>query len=368
VPHPRRPNAADFEAAGLYDPASPRAAGRLALLEWLAEQGATLEQMQQAPSLTGLAGDLHLSGGEHLNVAEVAARVGTTPEQILRVSRAAGVPPAIDDARPYTDKDVVSFTAFLGGVAMFGEEPILQFARVMGSSLARIAEAAVALFLSATERPLLESGEGELALAKANLEAMRTADILPAGLAAVFSGQMSTAIRRFRAAREPSTADLVRITIGFVDMVGFTPLSQQLSPHEVAALVERFEALAHEVTTDYDGRVVKLIGDAVMFVTREAAAACEVALTLVERFADDPAITPRGGLATGPVLIRGGDYYGPSVNLAARLADLAVPREMLVTAEVAAAVSGARLRCEPAGRRALKGFADPVPLFTVERA
>jgi adenylate cyclase len=104
-----------------------------------------------------------------------------------------------------------------------------------------------------------------------------------------------------------------------------------------------------------------------MFVTRHAAAACDIALTLVEQFAGDPSITPRGGLATGDLLIRGGDYYGPTVNLASRLAQLAVPKELLVTPEVVAETASGGLRFERAGKRLLKGFEEPVTLFTVER-
>jgi len=122
------------------------------------------------------------------------------------------------------------------------------------------------------------------------------------------------------------------------------------------------------VVTALDGRLVKVIGDEVMFVVRDPAAACDIALTLVERFKGDPAVTPRGGVAVGELLVRSGDYYGPIVNLASRVAQLAVPNEMLVTAEVAAAASGSRLRFEPAGKRMLKGLDEPVTLLAVERA
>jgi len=74
--------------------------------------------------------------------------------------------------------------------------------------------------------------------------------------------------------------------------------------------VERFEALAGDAVAARDGRVVKLVGDAVMFVAVDPSAACDIALALLERFAGDPAVTPRGGLAEGRLLARGGDYYG----------------------------------------------------------
>jgi adenylate cyclase len=135
----------------------------------------------------------------------------------------------------------------------------------------------------------------------------------------------------------------------------------------LAELIERFEDAAYDIAAARDGRVVKLIGDEVMFVARDAASACDIALTLVERFAGDPSVTPRGGLAIGELLLRGGDYYGPIVNLAARVADLAVPGELLVTLEVAAA-AGPAFRFEPAGKRMLRGFEEPVALHALARA
>jgi adenylate cyclase len=104
-----------------------------------------------------------------------------------------------------------------------------------------------------------------------------------------------------------------------------------------------------------------------MFVTPISAAACDIALTLIERFADDASVTPRGGIAAGDVIVRGGDYYGPVVNLAARLAELAVPREVLVTNAVVTGAVEPGFHFAPAGRRLLKGFEEPVPLFAAER-
>jgi adenylate cyclase len=112
---------------------------------------------------------------------------------------------------------------------------------------------------------------------------------------------------------------------------------------------------------------VKFIGDEVMFVTADAGAACDIALALVERFAGDDTVNPRGAVAGGEVLLRGGDYYGPIVNLAARLAEQAVPNELLVTPELAERARRPDLRFEPAGKRMLKGFDRPVTLMTVER-
>jgi len=364
--------AADFQAAGLYDPAAPDAAGRLRLLEWLVAQGATVADMQEAQrrwgGLTGVAGDLILRAGERLTVAELAERSGLPASRIEEINLAVGLPPTAPGARAFRAETVMAYAAIATGEKLFGPMPMLHFVRVLGSALTRIAEAAVALFIANVEGPIVARGEGDLALAQANQRAIRTLDVIPNALAPMLLSQMELAIRRLRSSRtERAMRDTVQMTVGFVDLVGYTRIAQQLDAQALGALIERFVALASDAVAARDGRVVKLVGDAVMFVAIDPGAACDIALTLVERFAGDRDVTPRGGLAEGLLLSRGGDYYGAAVNLAARIADLAVPREVLVTDSVVADAAP-RFRFEPAGRRILKGFEAPVSLFAVERA
>ena len=362
---------AEFQAAGLYDPRAPNAADRLALLEWLAARGLTLEQMVLAHHkglLTALAGDVTLRPGRRFTLREVAAQVGIAVERLEEIRTAVGLTRIDPDERAFSEEDGATFSVFAIGAAQFGETPSRRFARVLGSSLSRIAEAAISLFYVNVEGPIREAGAGELALAEANLRALQTLQVVPTAMAGVFRAHMEAAITRLRQARRTVAGDSAYVTVGFVDLVGFTSLSHRITARELATVIDRFEDTAHEVATVRGGRIVKLIGDEVMFVTLTAAAACDIALALLEEFAIDPSITPRGGLATGEVLIRGGDYYGPIVNLASRLAELAVPRELLVTPEVVAEAGSAGLRFAPAGKRLLKGFDEPVTLSAVERA
>ena len=362
---------AEFAAAGLYDAKSPNAPERLELLEWLAAQGATLEQMVYAAreaSLTGLAGDLSLRPHPSLTLEDLAARVGLPPEQIREIGLAAGFRPGSPNEPVFTDEDTEMFRAFGTGAALFGGAiPLKRFIRTVGAALAQIAEAAVALYLVTAEGPLLASQATELALAQQNLRAIQSLDAVQVLLQGLFRAHMATAIRRQRLARRQQSIDTLHLTIGFVDLVGFTTLSRQMSSRELAEVIDRFEESAHDVVTARDGRLVKLIGDEVMFVSVEASAACDIGLTLLERFEHDPSVAPRGALASGELLFRGGDYYGPIVNLAARLADLAVPHELLVTPEVAAQVTEKDFRFEPAGKRMLKGFEEPAVVMTVGR-
>ncbi len=363
-------DAASYQAAGLYDPAAPNAADRLALLDWLTARGITIEQMvraQRETSLTGLAGDLALEPGRRITAAELAARIGVSAAEVLALSLAAGLKVSADDLA-YTENDVPLFAALRGGGSMFGETATRRFIHTVGAALATVAEAAVALFQINVEGPMRASGVTELELAQQNLRATESLEQVQAIMRGLFRPHVESAIRRFRETGPRTSIGMARMTIGFIDMVGFTTLAHRVSSDELREVVERFEETAHDVVTTRDGRLVKLIGDEVMFVTREPGAACDIALTLVERFAGDPSVKPRGGLATGNLLVRGGDYYGPIVNLAARVAQLAVPHELLVTQELAAHAVATGLRFEPAGRRTVKGLDEPVTLLTVERA
>jgi adenylate cyclase len=367
-------DAAEYEARGLYDPSAPGADDRLALLNWLVEQGISIDQIVDAHErdhLTGLAGDLALRPGRRFTLAEVAEGSGLTADQVRRLTLTIGRPVTDSDERAFSADDLEAFRMFGAGAVFFGEKALMQFTRVLGSSLGRIADAAVSLFLADVEAPMAEANAGELALAKANYEAVAALSTLRPVMETAFRGLMEEAIERNRAGRiEASSKVTVFVAVGFMDLVGFTPLSQSLPVPKLTTLIDEFEGTAYDVVASHGGRVVKLIGDEVMFVALDAESASEIALALVEQFGREANVTPRGGLAVGEILTRGGDYYGPVVNIASRIADLAVPNEILVTDELRqrAEKSAAPLNFDPAGRRLLKGFDEPLELFALRRA
>jgi adenylate cyclase len=130
------------------------------------------------------------------------------------------------------------------------------------------------------------------------------------------------------------------IAVGFADMVGFTLLSQHLSDEELAAVVRRFEEISHDIVTGAGGRVVKMIGDEVMFVVDSVAAAARIGLSLADAYADDDLLSDvRVGLACGPVLVRDGDYFGPTVNLAHRIVNIGNPGTVLMSDDFHAALA-----------------------------
>jgi class 3 adenylate cyclase len=360
---------ADFQKAGLYDPASPRAAERLEILEWLVARGISVDQMQQADSrgqLPFVASFGVLRPGPYLTQKQLADRLGVPMEVVEMFRVAFALPPVAADAPWCNEAEAEMFMAVAGGVGLFGEKGMLRLARVLGSSVSRIAEAMVTANQERM-RTSLGAAASELQLAKANLEATETAG----GPAMIFSGLLTLHVQlagvRARERRTHFAEETVHGCVGFVDLVGSTTLSRRLSAGELADVVDRFEEVAHDIATNGHGRVVKFIGDEVMFVTADADSGCDIALSLIEAFSGDPAVTPRGGLADGALLDRGGDYYGPVVNMAARLGELAVPSEVLVTRDVADHLTRPGLKCESAGRRLLRGFEEPVSLMSVSR-
>nr|BFE79142.1 hypothetical protein GCM10020093_017430 [Planobispora longispora] len=155
----------------------------------------------------------------------------------------------------------------------------------------------------------------------------------------------------------------VRLAVGFADLVGFTRLSRQISEKELAALVERFESRSADVVTSSQGRVVKTLGDSVLFVADTAAVAADIALRLVEvhsRSKNTPAL--RVGLAIGQVIGRMGDVFGTTVNLASRLTALAAADAVLVDPAMAEELAGdGAFALRPMDRLVVRGLGELVP-------
>lgn len=361
---------AEFQAAGLYDPSSANESERLELLEWLASRGITIEEMQQAHArgqLIFVGSQGALRQGPFLTQKQLAERLGVSAEVLEAFRVAFALPPVAPEAPWCNEAEAQMFEAVAPGVGLFGEQGMLRLSRVLGSSVSRIAEAMVT---SNQERlrTLLGPGAREIEIAKANLQATETAGAPGRIIQGLLALHVQIAATRVRARRSHFSEETQQGCVGFVDLVGSTTLSRRLSAAELAAVVDRFEEVSHDIAINRGGRVVKFIGDEVMFVTGDADSGCDIALALIEAYSGDPAITPRAGLGYGALLDRGGDYYGPVVNLAARLGELAVPREVLVSMEVAEQITAPGLECESAGRRLLRGFDEPVSLMTVSRA
>ncbi len=157
--------------------------------------------------------------------------------------------------------------------------------------------------------------------------------------------------------------DEVEFTIGFVDLVESTRLTVESDSGEFAAAVRDFEGLAAEAAARNTARLVKLIGDGAMIAAPFADAVAGATQDLVTTVSGDERFRgAHGGIASGRVFARNGDYLGAPVNLASRLSEVARPGEILCDEMTAAALPG---RVEPAGTRTLRGFEGPQPVYVL---
>ena len=369
-----------WRVAGLYDSQDPGAAERLALLEYLTERGATIEQMVRAHrmgTLPGVAGDLVTQGRTTtVTVDDVAARTGLSSSRVMRVLLAAGIPAR--NGSTEVPADLVSFmAAFEQGAALLGEEAILAFTRVLGAAANNVAEAAVALFFAELGPGTVREGPDELARARLAEAATIAFTSVPDVLALLVLDAFERAQRRAEAARSwlgssPPADDQFEgpsevVALGFVDLVGSTAWAQTMSLRDQSLALSRFESAAWTSAVLAGGRVVKTIGDEVFFAAPTAEAACRIALEVCRAAAGDEILPPaRGAVGIGLATPREGDYFGPLVNLLSRLVKAGAPGEVVVTEAAAADLRAEGWELRPLEPTALRGIDEPVRVFTVQ--
>jgi adenylate cyclase len=260
-----------------------------------------------------------------------------------------------------SDEDITAALTLLKSVRGGDLDLALQQIRTATLSLSKAAEALADNFVTETMDGLEAGVDADTVAARV------LADDEPGRvirqMTHVLRHQMSAALRR---ARGDVAAGLDE-TVGFVDLVDYTKEVETLSPEEVAHLVERFEALTLDRIAAGGGRVVKLVGDAVLFHTPDAEVGAHLALDLVLHITADPdLLTARAGLARGPVARIQGDIYGPAVNRASRLAAFAEPGTVLAGADVVRSL-GEGFATTARGSVVPKGL-EEIDVFTIELA
>jgi adenylate cyclase len=246
--------------------------------------------------------------------------------------RALGFPDSQPGEPSFTQADVeaLRLAARLEADQFFGDGVADLLARVMGQSMNRLAEALMEMVtdLVAEDPRLMEMARDEPE--SAVREAVRRTDHLLPDLEWLLTYAWR---RHLLAASQRVLGGAVRdlpdepVAVGFCDIVGYTTLTRDMSSTDLAKLVESFESTASDLVVVNGGRVIKTLGDEVMFVVADAAVAAEIGLQLAEAFASDAVRVPavRVGLAWGPALLHGGDMFGPVVNLASRCTGIARP-------------------------------------------
>jgi class 3 adenylate cyclase len=344
--------------------------GRLVAL--LASLGATAEEVEAAAdagTLGPLALDVALRGdGPSEPIGAVAERNNMPVETVARYWRAMGFADA-DPATVMLPADAADALALVGtlGRELLGEDGTVALARVLGLSTSRLAQAVVDAFRARFEAPQLAAGASYPDVVADYVRLARDAlppfvdamgAILRRHLVSVAGGSWSSDFE--------STATRRHVAIGFIDLVGYTALSRTLQPSELGRLISDFEDVVTDASAVHRSRVVKLLGDAVMFAADDAASACATALGIVEAAAAASLPPLRGGLALGEAVAVHGDLFGDVVNLAARL--VAVAPEGVVLADEAVHAAGAEgIGFTPLAPQRLKGFDSPAIAYALRR-
>jgi adenylate cyclase len=359
------PTPDQLAAAGLYDPAAADAQEQLHHLRVIAARGGTVEDMlaaQRRGAIDRLAAELlFLPPGPRYTVTELAERAGVDVEVARELRRACGLPEVPDDDPRFTEGDVRVVQAVEAAAALFGRPATVQLLRVTASSMARVADASVSTFVTTVGAA---SAMADDALLAANHAAMGLYEelltVMDALLRQHLVHQARPNITEAHAGFEARDG-----AVAFVDVVGSTSLVQRLPLDDVGRAIADFESTAADLVTAGGGRVIKFVGDEVMYRADTVADACLVALQLVERFAGDPVLPGvRAGVAGGRMLLRDGDCFGPVVNLAARAVKAAAQGAVLVASlGPLDALSG--LQVQPLPPADLAGFDGPVQLAEV---
>jgi adenylate cyclase len=366
----------DFEAEGLLGGLHGNAReARLALLQELAEQGVSLEELRRAVEedrLVLLPVERAFDRGTDTYTAgEVAEASGLDPEFLGRLLQALGAPIPEDDEPVYAETDVeAAKRAKLFLDAGLPEEGVLETSRLIGISMANLADANVDL----VGEVFTEPGVDERELATRYAAAARTmAPLLGETLLHAYRIHLRERIRQAVITEaelaEGRLSGTDEVTVAFADLVGFTRLGESLEIEEIGDLTGRLFELATDAARP-PVRLVKMIGDAAMFASLESAPLLDAVVGLVESAGTEEIPPLRAGVARGQALGRGGDWYGRPVNLAARITNFARPESVVVDQAVKDSIemsNGVPFEFSFAGKRRFKGIDGEVPVHRVRR-
>jgi adenylate cyclase len=283
-----------------------------------------------------------LGGPRRYNRHEVAEMAGVAPERGRQIWLALGFADVGEDTRVFTDHDVAALRDFIGLVEaeQISSEEEVPHVRAIGQAMSRLADWQIREIVSR-----ISEAAGPDEAVRAELAVAMASELLPV----VERLQTYTWRRHLVAALArimPSTADQLStatVSVGFADIVGYTSTVRHTDIGELARLLESFEENAAETVVTNHGRVIKSLGDEVLFVADTVHDAAEIGVRFSQWGRDSRDLPQlRVGMALGTVLTRLGDVYGPAVNVASRLTSLARPGTVLVDRELAEALNGER--------------------------
>jgi adenylate cyclase len=303
--------------------------------------------------------------GEPIYTAEeVAKAAGVSREGARRIWLALGFVDPPEDTKFFTeqDREILQRLSRFIDAGLADIDLVLGVTRAMSRALRHVAEAEA----DAIREAVLQSPERVTKLLEEG-GVSQLFDDLESFLVHAWRRHLADAVTRSEIELVPG--EEAKLVVGFADLVGFTRLSRYVDAEELEAIVDRFESTAHDLVTEFGGRVVKTIGDEVMFVADDVERAVEIGLRLIDVLTsgDEANISLRVGIAYGPVVAHRGDYFGPTTNLASRAAKVARRNTLLVSEEVRDVLEERDdLEVKPIPRTRLKGIGAP-RLWAVRR-
>ena len=363
----------DWLASGLLDglDAGERE-DRLELLRHLHAQGVEVAQLveaAQADRLALLPVELVLSRGQEHSLRDCARETGLSLEQLERNHRALGLA-RVDPDTPVYDDDQLENLRMLKAMVDAGIpfETLLELGRILGHGAARTTMA----MLERIGGGLMQPGDSEQAVGlRYAAFAEATLPSLGRMLAGPIRLHLAETVRRNainRTEREAGALSGARVvSVAFADLSGFTSLSDTVAPQELGDLAGRFESLVAEAVAP-PVRLVKVLGDGAMLVCETPGPLLDLLFELVDAVPASGLPPLHAGIAHGPALANAGDWFGRTVNVAARLSGVAGPGEIVATPEVREGAGDAAAAWGEPESVHLKGLAEAVAVLRVWQA
>ena len=314
--------------------------------------------------------DAIMQSSPEFNALEVAAETGVTIDQTRRLWRALGFPEFVGE-KAYTSADVEAVATLMSFVdaGAVDFDTAVNLTRGVGQTMARLADWEVSTLVSRVE----EMEAGTEATGSRIGSAMRLINEVnpPFERLLVYAWRrhLAAAVGRVEAmGANDEDLHTIDVSVGFADLVSFTALSNTLDRDEIGDLVEVFESRCQDVVAHYGGRIIKSLGDSVLFVTAGAGDAVSVAegiINVIGRDAKMPDV--RLGLASGPVVQRLGDIFGPPVNMAARLTQVARRNRLIVDQNTADLLPSGEWESRRLPARPVRGFGLVEPVAVRRR-
>ncbi|MFF4700235.1 adenylate/guanylate cyclase domain-containing protein [Streptomyces chattanoogensis] len=260
---------------------------------------------------------------------QAARSAGVSMDLAARFWRAMGFAD-IGQVKALTEADVLALRRLAGLVeaGLLSEAMAVQVARSTGQTTARLADWQIDSFLEGLTEP------ADTGLTRTEITYPLVELLLPEleeFLVYVWRRQLAAATGRVVQAQDDAEMVDRRLAVGFADLVGFTRLTRRLEEEELGELVEAFETTCADLVAAHGGRLIKTLGDEVLFSADDAGIAAEIGLRLIETMTHDETMPElRVGIAFGTVTTRMGDVFGTTVNLASRLTSIAPKDTVLV--------------------------------------